>query len=243
MATLMTSDARADGSSAATRIVLDCEELTTREINGALRTMKAGSRVTIANPSGRHNLAVGLFEHLDILIDGHAGYFIGGLGSGPDITVNGFVGWSVGENLMAGTIRVTGGASECAGASSHGGTVIIHGSASSRAGISLKGGTIVVGGDVGHMSGFMAQAGTMLVGGDAGHALGDSLYEAVIYVAGSISSLGSDAQLEDLTQSDVDTVRRLVDEAGFTHVSPEDVKRVASAKQLYNFDALKGQEY
>jgi glutamate synthase domain-containing protein 3 len=243
MEALVTSDAAVEVPDSELRTVLDCEEMTTREINGVLRTLPAGSRVTIVNPSGRHNLAVGLFTHLDIVIDGHAGYFTGGLGAGPDITVNGFVGWSVGENLMEGTIRVTGGASECVGASSHGGTVIIHGSASSRAGISLKGGTVVVGGDVGHMSGFMAQAGTMLIGGDAGHALGDSLYEAVIYVAGSIASLGSDARLEDLAQTDVDTVRRLVDLAGLDHVSPEDVKRVASAKQLYNFDALKGQEY
>jgi glutamate synthase domain-containing protein 3 len=243
MEALVTSGVAVEAPGSEDRTVLDCEELTTREINGALRALPAGSRVTIANPSGRHNLAVGLFKHLDIVIDGHAGYFTGGLGAGPDILVNGFVGWSVGENLMEGTIRVTGGASECAGASSHGGTVIIHGSASSRAGISLKGGTVVVGGDVGHMSGFMAQAGTMLIGGDAGHALGDSLYEAVIYVAGSIASLGSDARVEDLTQTDVDAVRSLVDLAGFDHVSPEDVKRVASAKQLYNFDALKGQEY
>jgi methylamine---glutamate N-methyltransferase subunit B len=243
METLVTSSAATDEASSVARTVLDCEDLTTREINQALRAMPAGSHVTIANPSGRHNLAVGLFQDLDIVIDGHAGYFTGGLGAGPDITVNGFVGWSVGENLMSGTIRVSGGASECAGASSHGGTVIIHGSASSRAGISLKGGTVIVGGDVGHMSGFMAQAGTMLIGGDAGHALGDSLYEAVIYVAGSIASLGSDARLEDLTQSDVDTVRGLVELSGFDHVSPQDVKRVASAKQLYNFDALKGQEY
>lgn len=225
------------------RVVLDCAQLTTREINHALRALPAGSRVTIANPAGRHNLAVGLSEHLDILIDGHAGYFIGGLCAGPDITVNGFVGWSVGENLMSGSVRVRGSASECAGASAHGGITIVHGSASSRAGISLKGGTVAVAGDVGHMSGFMAQAGTMLVGGDAGNALGDSLYEAVIYVAGSIASLGSDAKVEDLTQGDVERVRELVEVTGFDHISPEDVKRVASARQLYNFDALRGQEY
>ncbi len=93
------------------------------------------------------------------------------------------------------------------------------------------------------MSGFMAQAGTILVGGDAGNALGDSLYEAVIYVAGSIASLGSDAKVEDLTAADVARVRELVTLTGFDHISPEDVKRVASAKQLYNFDALRGQEY
>ena len=34
--------------------------------------------------------------------------------------------------------------------------------------------------------------------GDAGHGLGDSLYEAVIYVAGSIDSLGSDAVITDI---------------------------------------------
>jgi methylamine---glutamate N-methyltransferase subunit B len=243
MAALATSSTQELGPITDTSVILDCDEMSTREINDALRGLEAGSHVTIVNPSGRHNLAVGLFEHLDIVIDGHAGYFIGGLGAGPDITVNGFVGWSVGENLMSGTVRVRGGASACAGASSHGGTIIVHGSASSRAGISLKGGTVAVGGDVGHMSGFMAQAGTMLIGGDAGNALGDSLYEAVIYVAGEIASLGSDARIEDLTQRDVDTVQRLVELTGFDHISPENVKRVASAKQLYNFDALKGQEY
>lgn len=243
MATLKASTNPIDGLKDQNRVALDCDQLSTREINDALRELSNGTQVTISNPSGRHNLAVGIFEHLDIVIDGHAGYFIGGLCSGPDITVNGFVGWSVGENLMAGSVTVRGNSSECAGASSHGGMVIIHGSASSRAGISLKGGTIAVAGDVGHMSGFMAQAGTMLVGGDAGHGLGDSLYEAVIYVAGNIDSLGSDAKVEELTQSDVDTVQKLVEITGFDHISPEDVKRVASAKELYNFDALKGQEY
>jgi formylmethanofuran dehydrogenase subunit C len=222
---------------------LDCASLTTREVNEALRRLPAGSKVRIANPRGRHNVAVGLMHHLDIEIDGHAGYFIGGLCDGPSITVNGFVGWSLAENLMSGTVRVRGNASECCGATSHGGTVIVHGDASSRAGISLKGGELAIGGDVGHMSGFMAQAGTILVGGDAGHALGDSLYEAVIYVAGRIASLGSDAQIEDLTEGDVENVRSLVELAGFDHISPENVTRVASAKQLYHFDALREQKY
>ena len=115
MAALATSSTQELGPITGTSVILDCEELSTREINDALRGLEAGSHVTIVHPSGRHNLAVGLFEHLDIVIDGHAGYFIGGLGAGPDITVNGFVGWSVGENLMSGTVRVRGGASACAG--------------------------------------------------------------------------------------------------------------------------------
>jgi glutamate synthase domain-containing protein 3 len=224
-------------------VILSCAELTTREINRALAALPDESSARVTAPFGRHNLAVGLTNRITIDIEGNAGYYIGGLGDGPDIVVGGFVGWSVGENLMSGTVRVNGNASECAGASSHGGTIIIAGDASSRAGISLKGGTIVTAGDVGHMSGFMAQAGTMLIGGDAGHGLGDSLYEAVIYVAGKVSSLGTDARVEELTEDDVRAVKELVRVSGFDHIEPENVTRIASARELYNFDALKDQKY
>jgi formylmethanofuran dehydrogenase subunit C len=222
---------------------LDCALLSISEINQALRALPDGSEVRIANPRGTHNLAVGLTGRLGITIDGNAGYYIAGLCDGPDVTVNGFVGWSVAENLMSGTVRVHGNASESAGASSHGGLIIIEGDASSRAGISLKGGTVCVAGSVGHMSGFMAQAGIILVGGDAGEALGDSLYETVIYVGGSIRSLGADAREEDLTDLDVALVKDLCTRCGFDHIDPANVRRVASAKQLYNFSALKDQKY
>lgn len=227
----------------ATETVLDCEQLSVRQINVELRALPEGSTVRIVHPKGRHNMAVGLMKHLDITFDGSVGHYIGGLCDGVHITVNGFCGWGVGENLMNGTIRVTGNASERAGATANGGTIIVEGDASTRAGISLKGGSIAVAGDVGDFSMFMAQAGILLVGGDAGEALGDSLYEAVIYVAGEIKSLGSDARIEDLGDHDVAAVTALCGAAGFTHIEPGNVKRVASAKQLYNFDALKAQKY
>ena len=222
---------------------LSCAELSVREVNEALRQLPDGATVRITEPRGRHNLAVGLSNRLHVTICGNAGYFTGGLCDGPDILVDGFVGWSVGENLMSGTVAVRGNASECAGASARGGLIVIHGDASSRAGISLKGGTIAVAGDVGHMSGFMAQAGTILVGGDAADSLGDSLYEAVIYVGGKIRSLGSDTRVEELTAGDVRRVREIAAAAGLAHVSAEDVTRVASARSLYHFDALKDQRY
>jgi methylamine---glutamate N-methyltransferase subunit B len=224
-------------------VILDCTCMSIREINAALAGLPDGASARIVAPWGRHNLAVGLVNRIAVDIEGNAGYYIGGLGDGPDVVVDGFVGWSVGENLMSGTVRVRGNASECAGASAHGGTVIVEGDASSRAGISLKGGTVLIGGDVGHMSGFMAQAGVLLVGGSAGHALGDSLYETVIYVGGRVASLGSDARVEDLTDDDVLTVKRLADRAGFDHIDPANVTRVASARELYNFDALSRQRY
>jgi formylmethanofuran dehydrogenase subunit C len=224
-------------------VALSCDELTTTEINRFLRGLPPGTEVTITEPRGRHNLAVGLFNRIDITIEGNAGYFIAGLCKGPDVTVNGFVGWSVAENLMEGTVRVNGNASECAGASAHGGEIFIAGDTSSRAGISLKGGTIMVAGDVGHMSGFMAQAGIMVIGGNAHEALGDSLYEAVIYVAGKIDSLGSDARVEDLGDEDIHMLKRLVERSGFDHIEPENMTRVASARELYRFEALSGKEY
>ncbi|HLN07324.1 MAG TPA: hypothetical protein VK217_13665 [Acidimicrobiales bacterium] len=226
-----------------TALELNCSELSVRAVNAAMRELPDGAVVNITEPRGRHNLAVGLSNKLQITIVGNAGYFVGGLCDGPDIVVDGFVGWSVGENLMSGSLRVRGNASECAGASAHGGVVVIEGDASSRAGISLKGGTIAIAGDVGHMSGFMAQAGTLLIGGDAGESLGDSLYEAVIYVGGKIRSLGADARIEELTAEDVERITDLVRLTGFSHVSPEDLRKVASARHLYNFDALKDQKY
>jgi formylmethanofuran dehydrogenase subunit C len=144
---------------------------------------------------------------------------------------------------MSGVVRVRGNASESTAATAHGGLVIIEGDASSRAAISLKGGNLAVAGNVGHMSAFMAQAGTVLVGGDAGDSLGDSLYEAVIYVGGTIRSLGADARTEDLTEADISTIRQMSTAAGFDHIDPATVTKVVSAKQLYNFDALKNQRY
>jgi methylamine---glutamate N-methyltransferase subunit B len=222
---------------------LSCADMSVREINTVLRGLPDGTAVRITQPRGRHNLVVGISGQLDITIAGNAGYFIGGLCDGPAVTVAGFVGWSVGENLGSGTIRVQGNASECVGASARGGLIVIEGDASSRAGISLKGASIAIAGDVGHMTGFMAQAGTILVGGDAADSLGDSLYETVIYVGGKIRSLGSDARVEDLTAADVARVRELAEAAGFSHILPENVTRVASAKSLYRFDALKDQRY
>ena len=226
-----------------TMTVLNARELGVTELNRALRALPAGSAVTITEPRGHHNIGVGLQHHLDITVEGNAGYYLGGLCDGPNFVVNGSVGWGVGENLMAGTIRVNGSASESAGASAHGGLLVVTGDASLRCGISLKGGDIAVAGRVGHMTAFMAQAGNILVGGDAGDSLGDSLYEAVIYVGGKVSSLGADAKIADLTPADVAKVKEMAAAAGFDHIDAENVTKVASAKTLYNFDALKNQRY
>lgn len=200
------------------------------------------SRVRVQNPNGQHHIAVGLDAPLSVDILGHAGYFIAGMNKQADVTVEGNVGWSVAENMMSGNVRVRGNASECAGASGHGGLLVIEGDASSRCGISLKGLDIVVGGSVGHMSAFMAQAGTLVVCGDAAHGLGDSLYEAVIYVRGSIEGLGTDAREEPLGPNDIEKLTTLLDRANFNH-DPHSFKRVASARTLYHWHIDRSQHY
>lgn len=210
-----------------------------RELNQFLHDLAHNAKpemphIRILHPDGRHNLAVGLQVPANIEILGHAGYFIAGMNQAAHITVDGNVGWSVAENMMSGIVRVKGCASECAGASAHGGLLVIEGDASSRCGISLKGGQIVVGGSVGHLSAFMAQAGTMVVCGDAGAALGDSLYEAVIYVRGSIHSLGADAREEPMQADDLRTVADLLQRAAIS-ADPQSFRRVASARELYHW--------
>ena len=224
---------------------LDLSKLAVREVNQFLHHKLARSdveRIEILNPDGNHSIAAGLDCDVAVDILGHAGYFIAGMNKRAAVTIHGNVGWSVAENIMSGTVRVRGHASESAGASGHGGLLVVEGDASSRCGISLKGGEIVVGGSVGHFSAFMAQAGTLVVCGDAGPNLGDSLYEAAIYVRGSIHSLGADAQEEAMQTADVDRVAKLLAAAAINYDARE-FKRVASARTLYHWNAEVHQEY
>jgi methylamine---glutamate N-methyltransferase subunit B len=216
-----------------------------REVNRFLHrdAVAAGIRsVRILNADGAHSIAVGLDAPFAVEVDGHAGYYLGGMNQHANITVRGNVGPGVGENMMSGSIHVTGFASTAAGASAHGGLLVIAGDTALRCGVSLKGGDIVVGGDVGSFSAFMAQAGRIVICGDAGDALGDSLYEAVIYVRGQVKSLGADARFEPMGAADFAAVAELLDRAGFDH-DPRSFKRVASAKALYHWNADANQEY
>jgi glutamate synthase domain-containing protein 3 len=216
-----------------------------REVNRFLHGPAAGlagRSVRIDNPDGAHNIAVGLDAAVRVLVDGHAGYYAGGMNQHADITIEGSASTGVAENMMSGRVHVKGFASNAAGASAHGGLLVIDGDAGLRCGISLKGADIVVGGSVGSFSGFMAQAGRMVICGNAGHALGDSLYEAVIYVKGEIASLGADARIEPLEEADVKALRELLAAAGMKH-DPKEFKRVASARTLYHWNADADQEY
>jgi methylamine---glutamate N-methyltransferase subunit B len=232
-------------SGASQSLTFDLSQGGVRALNQHLHGPTAdltGEAITVLNPDGAHNIAVGANAALKIAIAGHAGYYAAGMNQLAEVTIHGSAGTGVAENMMSGKVRVKGFASNSAGASAHGGLLVIEGDAGLRCGISLKGGDIVVGGSVGSFSGFMAQAGRMVVCGNAGDALGDSLYEAVIYVKGEIRSLGADAQLEPLGDADIQALTELLSAAGLTH-RPQDFKRVASARSLYHWNADADQSY
>ena len=240
------------------RARFDLEALTLREVNeylhkmgeGGLSGSAAGSHddrlpaqdVDIVNPFGCHSVACGLDAPITVDIYGHVGYYCAGMNKQATVTIHGNAGKGVAENMMTGMVRVKGNASDCAGASSHGGLLIVEGSAASRCGISLKGGDIVIGGNVGHNSGFMAQAGRMVICGDAAAGLGDSLYETVIYVRGAIAGLGADAQIEPMSDADLDALQQLLDAADLDH-APASFKRVASARTLYHWNGGNAASY
>jgi glutamate synthase domain-containing protein 3 len=99
----------------------------------------------------------------------------------------------------------------------------------------MKGVDIVVRGSIGHMSAFMAQRGRLVVCGDAGDALGDSIYEAHLYVRGSVAGLGADCVEKELRENHVAELTELLARAGFADVDPSEFRRYGSARQLYNF--------
>ncbi len=226
-------------------VTFDLADTTVRHINSFLHDREKLSHVSlvkILNPNGAHNLACGIDSPIAVEIYGHVGYYVAGMNKQARVTVFGNAGTGTAENMMSGLVHIKGYASSSAGASAHGGTLIIDGSAGLRCGISLKGADIIVGGNVGSFSAFMAQAGRILICGSAGDALGDSLYEAVIYIKGEIKSLGADARLEPMQDSDYQAVAELLSKAGWDH-DPQAFKRVASAKQLYHWNANASKEY
>ena len=106
----------------------------------------------------------------------------------------------------------------------------------------MKGVDIVVHGNVGHMAAFMAQSGNLVILGNSGDALGDSLYEANLFVRGSVKSLGADCIEKPVRQEHVDILQRLLAQSN-TDAVPTDFKRYASARKLYNFSVDNALQY
>tara|TARA_B100000035_G_scaffold115539_1_gene97929 strand:+ start:671 stop:1348 length:678 start_codon:yes stop_codon:yes gene_type:complete len=216
---------------------LDLQALGLRALNKKLQSQTEETNQKdweIINPRGSHAIAVGVDAPINVTVRGSTGYYCGGMNKQAHIYVDGSAGPGVAENMMSGTVTIDGDASQYAGATGHGGTLVIKGNAASRCGISMKGIDIVVHGNIGHMSAFMAQSGNLVVCGDAGDALGDSIYEARLFVRGSVKSLGADCIEKEMRPEHLNILRDLLEKGG-CDARPEEFKRYGSARQLYNF--------
>jgi methylamine---glutamate N-methyltransferase subunit B len=224
---------------------LDLRKVGVRGVNATLQALAKNTNEkhwTVLNPMGQHAIAVGLDAPLHVDINGHVGFYCGGMNKDAEIIIDGHAGVGVAENMMSGLVWIKGNASESAGATGNGGLLIIDGDASSRCGISMKGIDIVVGGSVGHMSAFMAQRGNLVVCGNAGEALGDSIYEARLYVMGKVANLGADCIEKEMRTEHLEDLAKLLERAKRKE-KPQKFRRYGSARKLYTFNVDHADSY
>jgi methylamine---glutamate N-methyltransferase subunit B len=220
--------------------VVDLAVTPVRELNQRLHDLAGAEpgrrRWRVLHSNGAHAVACGLDAEVEVVVDGHVGYYCAGMNKRATVRVHGNAGTGLAENMMSGAVVVDGSASQSAGATGRGGLLAIHGDAAARCGISMKGIDIVVHGNIGHMSAFMAQSGNLVVCGDAGDALGDSIYEARLFVRGKVKSLGADCIEKEMRPEHLAILKDLLDKAGITDAEPSDFRRYGSARRLYNFN-------
>ena len=227
------------------RSSIDVENLNCVQVNSKIKElMKQGyGTIVLKNPGAKHSLGVGILNKLNLIIEGSLGYF--GIGSidGPVVRISGRVGWSCAENMMAGKVVIEKNAGSCFGAAIRGGDLICKGSVGARSGIDMKGGTIIIGGDAGAFTGFMMQRGRIVILGDVGPNLGDSLYDGTIFVGGKIESLGADAVESEMTDLDVDWLKRKLKVAEIDKkIDFSKMTKIVSGKKLWNYDNLEPTE-
>ena len=227
------------------RTVINVEKLNCLKLNKKIKElMKKGyGTIVLKNPGAKHSLGVGILNKLNLIIQGSLGYFGVGSIDGPVVRISGRVGWSCAENMMAGKVVIEKNAGSCFGAAIRGGDLICKGSVGARSGIDMKGGTIIIGGNAGAFTGFMMQRGRIIILGDVGPNLADSLYDGTIFVGGKIQSLGADAVEAEMTELDVDWLKRKLKVAEIDKkVDFKKMTKIVSGKKLWNYDNLEPSE-
>jgi len=227
------------------RTTIDVEKLECKELNKKIKELikKGYGTIVLKNPGAKHSLGVGILQKLNLIIEGSLGYFGVGSIDGPVVRIAGRVGWSCAENMMSGKVVIEKNAGSCFGAAIRGGDLICKGSVGARSGIDMKGGTIIIGGDAGAFTGFMMQRGRIVICGNVGANLGDSLYDGTIFVGGKIKSLGADAVETEMTDLDVDWLKRKLKVAEINKkIDFSKMTKIVSGKKLWNYDNLEPSE-
>jgi methylamine---glutamate N-methyltransferase subunit B len=225
------------------RASFDARDMTTRGVNLELRRLvyeEGVEDVTIHHLGAMHSLGVGILTRCRITFEGSLGYFACGLIDGPEVLIKGRVGWSACENMMSGVVIIDGNAGSLTGAAMRGGDLVVRGRVGARTGIDQKGGTIITLGSAGSMTAFMMQRGRQIILGDVGPGLGDSMYDGILYVAGTVKSLGVDCVPGEWTDVDTEFIERKFRIYGLG--SPPELQKFVCGKKLYNYDTLEPSE-
>jgi methylamine---glutamate N-methyltransferase subunit B len=125
-----------------------------------------------------------------IALDGPLGDFAFAMLDGPEVRITGDTGNALGEGMTGGSLRVNGNAGHAMGLALRGGTLALYGNTGNDCGRHMDGGEIFVRGNAGSCVGAGAISGAIMIAGDAGPGLGDEMLDAVIYVRGTVKSLG-----------------------------------------------------
>ena len=193
-------------------VQIDLAAISVREANEKIREYGAqGERIDILNPDARHHIGVGLISPVEVHVHGTAGYFCASLTDQARFEVEANVGWGVGDNMYTGSVVVRGNAGAIPGVAIRGAEIMIHGNMGSRAGQVMKAGTLCCAGNANFMAGYMMYGGRIIILGESGERVGEDMSAGEIYVAGKIPSVGSDAEITDMTGAEVDSVREFLD--------------------------------
>ena len=187
----------------------------------------------VLNPNGAHAVACGLDADVEVEIDGHVGYYCAGMNKLATVRVREREHRPRREHDVRHG-RDRGQRQPVGGATGHGGLLVVQQGCRTLRDLA-KEDRHRRGDPSRHLSGFMAQTGRLVVRGDAGEALGDSIYEARLYVRGSVAGLGADRVEKELREEHRAELAELLGQAGFDHAAPSEFRRQGSARQLYTF--------
>src|SRR6202171_5581606 len=133
-----------------------------RAVNEALHRLSPDTNETfwqIENPQGKHAIGVGIDAPVEVEINGHVGYYCGGMNKRATLRIHGNAGTGVAENMMSGLVHVMGDARQSAGATGCGGLLILDGDAAARCGLLMEGIDILVKSSIGVISASLAPPG------------------------------------------------------------------------------------
>ncbi len=194
---------------------IDCQGLSTRDINDVLRAAEPDKKLRLENVSKTlHGFSAGAVSAASIESRGSLGDFVALLGELSNLDIYGKVGDSLGHSLVAGQIIIRGSAGDHVGAFATGGLIVVLGPAGDRCGYALQSGNVFVRGPVGDEAACCMRGGDLILGNGAGENTGCGMCGGNIYVRGEVKSLSPDIRLVRMKDADSMRLSLLLARAG-----------------------------